>query len=218
MALAEELGITFARNIGQHRLLKLITDKLVELNASGKKVALFLDEAQTLPDDCLETIRLLTNLETEKQKLLQVILFGQPELNQRLQQDSLRQLRQRVTFAYDLQPIDRANLKQYLHHRLLTAGYSGKPLFNNDAIDLLFRSSRGIPRLINILSHKAMMVAYGRGEKDVDRRHIKLASEDTEDVRTPSTGPFSTPFGIITIFACTFAVAFALYHLWMGTL
>jgi hypothetical protein len=84
MALAEELGIEFARNIGQHRLLKLITERLVELNAAGKRVVLLLDEAQAMPDDSLEALRLLTNLETEHDKLMQVVLFGQPELDRRL--------------------------------------------------------------------------------------------------------------------------------------
>lgn len=219
MALAEELGITFARNIGQHRLLKLITDRLIQLNAAGQRVILILDEAQALPDECLETIRLLTNLETEKHKLLQVTLFGQPELDQRLQQEHLRQLRQRITFAYRLQPIERAALEQYIQHRLATAGYQGARLFQGDAIDLLHCASRGIPRLINILSHKAMMCAFGRGDTSIRAQHIRLASEDTEDVHSPARLPrYLRPAAIASLFAGVFTSAFTLYHLWMGAL
>jgi MSHA biogenesis protein MshM len=180
MALADELGVEYARNLGQHRLLKLISDRLIELNAAGRRVVLLLDEAQALPDDSMEALRLLTNLETEKSKLLQVVLFGQPELDQRLAESKLRQLRQRITFAYFLRSIDRDGLAGYLAHRLLVAGYHGKPLFTKDALELLYRASRGIPRLINILAHKTLMAAYGRGASSIDDQYVSLAAADTE--------------------------------------
>ncbi|NOX43991.1 MAG: AAA family ATPase [Gammaproteobacteria bacterium] len=180
MALADELGIQYVRNIGQHRMLKQITDRLIELNTQGKQVVLLLDEAQALPDDSMEALRLLTNLETEKSKLLQVVLFGQPELDERLSQTKLRQLRQRVTFSYQLNSIDKGGLAGYLSHRLLVAGYHGKPLFTVDALDALYRVSHGVPRLINILAHKTLMIAYGRGSSNICHEHIRLAAEDTE--------------------------------------
>jgi MSHA biogenesis protein MshM len=184
MALADELGVEYARNMGQHHLLKLINHRLIELNTQGKQVALLLDEAQALPDDSMEALRLLTNLETEKSKLLQVVLFGQPELDARLAENKLRQLRQRITFSYDLNSIDRAGLGGYLSHRLLVAGYNGRQLFNSDAMDVLHRASRGVPRLINVLAHKALMVAYGKGFYSIDARHVEIAVKDTE-IRTP---------------------------------
>jgi len=182
MALADELGVDYARNQGQHRLLKLITDRLIELNAQGKRVVLLMDEAQALPDDSLEALRLLTNLETEKSKLLHVVLFGQPELDERLADPGLRQLRQRITFSYGLRSIDRDNLGGYLAHRLLVAGYHGKPLFTHEALEQLFRASRGIPRLVNILAHKTLMAAYGRGASNILDEHVSLAVADTEGV------------------------------------
>jgi len=183
MALAEELHITFARNTGQHRLLQQITQRLIDLRADGKRVVLLLDEAQSIPDESMEALRLLTNLETEKDKLLQVVLFGQPELDQRLQQVHLRQLRQRILFSYILQPLDRDTLEVYLNHRLLIAGYRGTPLFTPGALKRLHRNSRGIPRLANILCHKALLSAYGRGDRAITAQHIRHASDDTEDVR-----------------------------------
>ncbi|MHB8746272.1 MAG: ExeA family protein [Gammaproteobacteria bacterium] len=181
-ALADELGIEHARNGGQDRLLKLISERLIELNNAGKRVALLLDEAQTLPPASMEALRLLTNLETEKYKLLQVVLFGQPELDQRLAQRDLRQLRQRITFAHRLRPIDRAGFEGYIVHRLHTAGYQGPPLFTQRAFDDLYRASRGIPRLINVLCHKALLAAYGLGELQVQPQHVRMAALDTEDV------------------------------------
>jgi MSHA biogenesis protein MshM len=180
MALAEELGIQFARNIGQHRLLKLITDRLVELNAAGKRVVLLLDEAQALPDESLEALRLLTNLETEKDKLLLVVLFGQPELDTRLAQTNFRQLRQRIIFAHQLRPLNASEAGAYLHHRLAIAGGTGRELFDTAALRVLTRASRGIPRLLNILSHKALMAAFGQGAAHIHARHVQHAIADTE--------------------------------------
>ena len=182
MALAEELGIKFARNIGQHRLLALITGRLLELSAEGKQVVLLLDEVQAMPDDSLEALRLLTNLETEKRKLLQVVLFGQPELDVRLSQRKLRQLKQRIVFSYRLCPLDRRALGEYVQYRLHVAGYRGPELFNAPLIRQLYRSSRGIPRLVNLLCHKAMMSAFGMGDLRIKHCHLKLAARDTEDV------------------------------------
>ncbi len=187
MAFADELGIQYARNMGQHRLLKQIMDRLIELNAAGRQVILLLDEAQALPDDSMEALRLLTNLETEKSKLLQVVLFGQPELDERLAQSQFRQLRQRVTFSYELYSIDRDGLAGYLSHRLLVAGYHGKPLFTTNGLEALYRVSRGVPRLINILAHKTLMIAYGRGCSRILKEHIRLAAADTEGVLAESS-------------------------------
>jgi MSHA biogenesis protein MshM len=183
MALAEELDIRFARNIGQHRLLQLITERLLQLSADGKQVVLLLDEAQAMPDESLEALRLLTNLETEKRKLLQVVLFGQPELDIRLAQKKLRQLKQRIVFSYHLKPLDRKTLRDYVEHRLQIAGYHGPTLFHTRAIRQLHKTSRGIPRLVNLLCHKSLMAAYGCGAQNIKRQHLLRAARDTEDVQ-----------------------------------
>ena len=182
-AVADELGLDMSRHYGHHQLLKMITDRLLELTAQGKNIVLCIDEAQAMPIETMEALRLLTNLETEKQKLLQVILFGQPELDERLNEKNVRQLKQRITFSYQLKPIDREGVELYLTHRLGVAGYKGGNLFEMKAIGSLFKASRGIPRLINILSHKSMMSAYGQGTKYVDNNNMRAAIKDTEDAQ-----------------------------------
>ena len=185
MAFAEELGLEFPRNLGQHRLLKLITDRLLELAAAGRQVVLLIDEAQALPDETLEAVRLLTNLETEKEKLLLVVLFGQPELDARLEQPRIRQLKQRIIFSYRLRPLTRAETRAYVQHRLAAAGRAATDLFAPRALRRLHRASRGIPRLINILGHKALMSAFGIGTQRVSDRDLRRAIADTEDANPP---------------------------------
>ena len=183
MALADELGLDLPRNLGQHRVLRAVTDRLLELNQDGRPVVLVLDEAQSMPEETLEALRLLTNLETERLKLLQVVLFGQPELDERLARTSLRQLRQRITFSYALRPLARDTVDRYLNHRLQIAGYQGEPLFDARARAGLFDASGGVPRLVNVLGHKAMMAAYGEGQHYVRRHHVSRAAADTEETR-----------------------------------
>ncbi len=182
MAVAEELGIEFARNIGQHRVLKLITDKLVEIKRAGKQVVLIVDEAQAMPDESLEALRLLSNLETEKEKLLSIVLFGQPELDVKLNQPKIRQLKQRILFSYQLRPLNAREVAHYVQHRLTIAGVTA-PLFSKAALRRLHKASRGIPRLINILGHKSLMAAFGQGMTAIKPRHVQLATRDTEDAR-----------------------------------
>lgn len=180
LAFAHELGIENCEGIAQHLLLEEINKRLLELNRQGKRVVLLVDEAQALSVQCLEAIRLLTNLETESAKLMQVVLFGQPELDVKLDKNELRQLKQRITFAYRLKPIKESELDAYLCHRLSTAGYTYGTLFTNKAKRLLFKASQGLPRVLNILSHKAMLVAYGKGQQHIDHHAIKKAIKDTE--------------------------------------
>ncbi|MYM67626.1 AAA family ATPase [Pseudoduganella sp. FT55W] len=179
LALADELEVALERDVDQHQLLKSITHRLMDLARQGKQVLLLLDEAQAIPTESLEALRLLTNLETEKRKLLQIVLFGQPELNQHLQANSIRQLAQRITFHYHLGPLSRDDMEYYLAHRLRVAGYGGGRLFSRSAIAGLYKSSGGIPRLVNIMANKALMLCYGEGKQQVTRRHVNLAAHDT---------------------------------------
>lgn len=185
LAFAEELGIEADNDVGHHSLLKRITRVLMDHAANGRQVILFIDEAHAMPEKTLEALRLLTNLETEQAKLFQVVLFAQPELDQMLRQASLRQLLQRITFSYKLETLDREGLDRYVSHRMATAGYNGPTVFNTAALDDLFKASGGIPRVVNILCHKALMVAFGKGERVVDREHMRKAIEDTEGVQLP---------------------------------
>ncbi len=183
LALAEELELTPEKDIDQHQLLKSINHRLLELAREGKRVLLCLDEAQAMPLETLEALRLLTNLETEKRKLLQIVLFGQPELNRKLQQESIRQLAQRITFHYHLGPLSRDDLDFYLSHRLHVAGYGGGRLFARDAVNALHAASGGVPRLANILAHKALMLAFGEGRQQVRAHHARAAASDTAAAR-----------------------------------
>jgi MSHA biogenesis protein MshM len=151
-------------------------------------VILLLDEAQALPEETLEAIRLLTNLETEKSKLLQVVLFGQPELDVHLERPSVRQLKQRITFSHTIRALNPEGCHDYIRHRTGVAGYQGDSLFNDKALEWLCRGSMGIPRLINILAHKAMLAAYGEGRTRVDKAHVRRAIDDTEGAAFQHTG------------------------------
>ncbi len=214
LAVADELRIPYQQNINQHQLLKLISTALIDFYAAGKRVVLCLDEVQAMPVNTLETLRLLTNLETEKRKLLQVVLFGQPELNDLLDLPSVRQLKQRIIFSYRLTPIDRDGLPGYIAHRLLVAGYSGKPLFSAAAQKILYQASGGIPRLINILCHKALIVAYGQGTHIVARAHMRSAIRDTHDAqRGPGMALHKLIYGGLGL-ATTIATLVGLYYFW----
>ena len=183
LALLEELGRDCPPDIDQYHLLKAINQALLDFAQQGKSVVLCLDEAQALPLETLEALRLLSNLETEKRKLLQLVLFGQPELDGKLADPSVRQLRQRISFHYRLTGLSPKEVENYLAHRLRVAGYRGDTLFSRGALRALYRSTGGTPRLINILAHKALLSLFGEGGYGVKSRHVRLAAKDTEGAR-----------------------------------
>ncbi|MFH2135638.1 MAG: AAA family ATPase [Pseudomonadota bacterium] len=183
LALADEFRIELDPNVDQHLLLKELTRALLGFAREGKRVLVCLDEAQAMPLESLEVLRLLTNLETEKRKLLQVVLFGQPELNERLRHNSIRQLRQRISFQYELKGLQRDELERYLRHRVAVAGYSGETLFGSAAVGKMHRVTGGTPRLINILAHKALMLAFAEGRQQVNSKHVAQAAADTPEVK-----------------------------------
>lgn len=182
LAIADELSLNYPPDINQHQLLKLLTRYLIETYADHRRVVVCLDEAQAMPLETIESLRLLTNLETERRKLLQVVLFGQPELNERLNQPSVRQLKQRITFACGLRPFNLKEVEHYLLHRIHVAGGRDSNLFTPAAVKLLYRASGGVPRLINILAHKGLLSAFGEGERQITARHVKDAISDTESL------------------------------------
>jgi MSHA biogenesis protein MshM len=179
LALADELGVKLDTDLDQHQLLKRLTSALLNFARNKKRVVVCLDEAQAMPIETLETLRLLTNLETEKRKLVQVVLFGQPELDDKLANEAIRQLRQRITFQHDLGSITLAETNYYLMHRLQVAGYTGEPVFSGAAVRVIHAASHGVPRLINILANKAMMLAFGEGSRKVKHCHARAAVSDT---------------------------------------
>ncbi|NJC87988.1 MAG: AAA family ATPase [Desulfuromonas sp.] len=192
-ALAQELALKTPADATLHDLVKRITEALVVMRQHGRKAVLCIDEAQAMPAESLEALRLLSNLETEKQKLLQIVVFAQPEFNVLVQGTDLRQLRQRITFSYELPPLDRAGVDGYVKHRLRVAGYGGGQLFSPAALDAISTASRGIPRLVNILCHKALMAAYGQGVTAIDPSHAAAAIRDTEDALPARCGFWDEP-------------------------
>ena len=207
-ALALELGLKYSANIDSPQLLQLLQRQLMLLAGHGKKAIVLIDEAQALPDDTLEALRLLTNLETEQRKLLQVVLFAQPELDSRLSAYQFRQLRQRITFSCQLSAMSRAQVAAYLRQRLEQAG-ARHVLFSHAALRSISHYSRGIPRLVNILAHKALLLAFGEGKAEAGYFHVRLAAIDTEDV---SPKPWQWPklmlgTACLTLMACVLIVA-----------
>lgn len=181
-ALALELGLKYSANIDPPQLLQLLQRQLMLLVGQGKQPIVLIDEAQALPDETLEALRLLTNLETEQRKLLQVVLFGQPELDTRLASYRFRQLRQRISFSCRLSLLNRAQVAAYLQQRLSQAG-TQRLLFTKLALKALSKYSRGVPRLVNILAHKALLLAFGEGKAQASCMHVRLAALDTDDVQ-----------------------------------
>lgn len=182
LALAEQFRVPADRMEDQHQLLKGLTISLLECARNGQRALVCLDEAQAMPLKSLEVLRLLTNLETEKRKLLQVVLFGQPELDDNLRHHSVRQLRQRITFQHQLHGLSGDELDRYLRYRLKVSGFAGETLFTKAAVKKLQRLTKGTPRLVNIVAHKSLMLAYGEGRQQVDAREIDIAAQDTPQI------------------------------------
>jgi general secretion pathway protein A len=172
-----DLGLT-AKNSSKFSLLQELQGYLIEQAKSGHTVAALIDEAQDLSDEVLEDLRLLSNLETDREKLLQIVLVGQPELQAKLDQPSLRQLKQRVAMQCRLDPLKDLEVGPYIDFRLRAAGYTGKALFQRDAVREIAFHSKGIPRLMNILCDNALLTAYAESKKTVSAQMIDEAARD----------------------------------------
>lgn len=182
--IAAEIGADYQRAMPAHELTAAIYRRLLQIARQRKHVVLVVDEAQTMPRETIEALRLLTNLETEKRKLLQVVILGQPELDDLLRREDLRQLKQRIVFAEKLRPLSPAGVAAYLQHRIKASGCPQQTLFSPMAVWLLAKASGGIPRLINILAHKALLTAYGRRDRSIAGWHVAKAVRDTPECRT----------------------------------
>ncbi|NKF49917.1 AAA family ATPase [Shewanella sp. WXL01] len=175
--LCDELGIKYGENPSLKQLTDLISQFLLANHEKKRNTVLIIDEAQHLRSEVLEQLRLLTNLETDTKKLLQVILIGQPELQQLLKRQDLRQLAQRITARYHLLPLSVEELGFYVRHRLQVAGRH-EPLFTNKAIKVLHKYSGGIPRLTNLLCERALMAGYGQSKVPVDHKMVNQAAKE----------------------------------------
>ena len=179
VALAEELGVSPRQFKTDERLLRGIQKTLLANAKRGQRTVLLIDEAHQLEPKTLESVRLLTNLETEKSKLLQVVIVGQPELDRRLQQPGLRQLRQRISFECTLAPLTEVDTRVYVAHRMALAG-APEPVFSDAALHGIYAATRGTPRLINLICHKALLAAFGGGGNSVLPTHVKRAVADSK--------------------------------------
>jgi general secretion pathway protein A len=212
MAVLEDFKIPL-NSTSKNDMLKAFRDFLLTNAANNKRVAIIVDEAQELPDTTLEELRLLSNLETEKEKLLQIILIGQPELRNKLLGNALRQLNSRITVRIHLNALRSAETSDYISNRLIKAGNSSM-LFDEKAKDIIFNLSGGIPRTINLLASRGLMSAFLDGSKVVLDRHIEHGATDVLDgsaVMNPESGPPSrarTVFLIVATLILVTTVAF----------
>lgn len=180
-ALLAELGGKLRRGL-DYGLTQALEKRLLELAQSGRRAVALIDEAQAIPLKSLEALRLVTNLETEKRKLLRIVLFGQPELDTRLADPAVRQIKSRIVFHDHLIPLSPVETPVYLSHRVRRAG-AADTLFTPEGARKLHALSGGMPRLLNILAHKALMLAYGEGQPRVAGRHVRIAGRDTPGAR-----------------------------------
>lgn len=214
-ALARDLGIELPNRPTQQIVHERLQTELAAMAARGLRPVLLIDEAQALPASTLETVRLLTNLETEQRKLLQVVLFGQPELDRRLAMPQFRQLRQRITYSCQLEPLDPRGVADYIDHRLERAGGNGH-LFSSRAVSRIARASGGVPRLVNVLADKALLSAWGRGRQRVAPHDVRRAIGDTEDTAGQLWWPRLQPAARVAAFSLIAVGAFLVLEMLRG--
>jgi general secretion pathway protein A len=187
--------------------IDVLNSHLMQAHAEGRRVVLIVDEAQTLSPELLEQVRLLTNLETSKQKLLQIILIGQPELRELLDRLQMRQIAQRITGRYHLEPLTKDDTRAYVNHRLRVAG-AQHDIFTKSAIKALYKHARGIPRLINVIADRALLAAYTQDRRSVDARLVSAAAAEVFGIRrrtpwwpvaTAVTGAAAVVFGVTNL-------------------
>ena len=179
-AIAFELGLEEAADGSRLQVMKALQDYLLEKHGENRQVVVFVEEAQSMPLETLEEIRLLSNLETRHHKLLQVVMFGQPELDERLSAPHVRQIKERITDSFELPPLAPKDIRKYLMFRLCLAGCKEPDIFHRGAVRLIARASGGLMRRINVLADKALLAAYTDNARVVKARHVRAAISDCE--------------------------------------
>jgi MSHA biogenesis protein MshM len=178
-AIADELDLTLSPD-RRRVALRELQEHLIALYGAGRRVVILIDEAHAMPEDTLEQVRLLSNLESNRHKLLQIVLFGQPELDETLSKPDLRQLRDRITHAFRMRPLATPEVARYLSFRMRAAGYRGPDVFTPRALRMVARASGGLTRRINILADKSLLAAYTENTHAVNHRHVRAAIADSE--------------------------------------
>lgn len=179
-AIAFELQLPLPKDADRLNVMQALQTHLLKRHAEGRQVVIFVEEAQGMPLATLEEIRLLSNLETKQDKLLQIVLFGQPELDENLNKEQIRQLRERITHRFNLSPLQTKDVGEYLIFRLRAAGYHGPHLFTNASIRKLSKAAQGLVRRVNILADKALLAAFADNVYQVTPKHVKAAIQDSE--------------------------------------
>ena len=177
--IANELHFDIARNASKHEVVTMLQNYLLKRHGENKQVVLFVEEAQGMPLETLEEIRLLSNLETDQHKLLQIILFGQPELDENLKNNSIRQLRERITHDFNLNPLTPSEIHNYLNFRMREVGYTGPELVNEKLAKKMAQHSEGLLRRINILADKMLLSAFADGTHTLTHKHLIAAVKDS---------------------------------------
>jgi len=207
--IAHELSLPVTKDASKHEVMHLLQDYLLQRHMENKQVVLFVEEAQGMPLDTLEEIRLLSNLETDQNKLLQIILFGQPELDQNLAQQSIRQLRERITHNFDLEPLTQDEIHTYLNFRMREVGYTGPELINPKVAKKVELHSNGLLRRINIIADKILLSAFAEGTHNLSAKHVTAAVNDSAfNQKAPRKSRALWWLGMLLLIA----LAFALYE------
>jgi MSHA biogenesis protein MshM len=185
-SIATDLELSVPENTRTSAIIRLLQTKLIELHGQGRQVVVLIDEAHAMPIETLEEVRLLSNLETRQHKLLQLVMFGQPELDDILSRGDMRQLKERVTQNFSLEPLRRDDIAQYLDFRMRTAGYRGPEVFSDAAVKLIAGASQGLTRRVNILAEKSLLAAFAEGTHQITPREVGAAIRDSQydDPRT----------------------------------
>ena len=179
-AIAFELQLGVERSAPRLEVMQVLHDFLLKRYASGKRVVLFVEESQSVPIATLEEIRLLSNLETKNDKLLQIVLFGQPELDFNLRLPNIRQLRERITHSFRLEPLAPGEIREYLMFRMRAAGYRGPDVFSNSVVKHIARASQGLTRRVNLIADKALLSAFSENTHTIRAKHVDAAVRDSE--------------------------------------
>ncbi len=216
-AIAFEMHLAIPHDAGRLEVMHALNSYLLERHAQKKQVVVFIEESQAMPISTLEEVRLLSNLETQQHKLLQIVLFGQPELDASLRQPQIRQLRERITHSFSLAPLNGKDVKAYLRFRLRAAGYHGPDLFGARVISYMTRASGGLSRRINLVSDKALLAAFADGTHNVSLAHVKAAVTDSEfssGVAPERSSPLVYALGGLLVGSVLGIAAFSAYQAW----
>jgi len=182
-AIAMEMKLDVASDANRLQVMHALQARLLEKHAAKRQVVIFIEEAQSMPIGTLEEIRLLSNLETNRDKLLQIVLFGQPELDRNLEKPEIRQLKERITHSFYLSPFSAEQMREYVNFRMRAVGYRGPDIFRGGAYRRLAQASEGLTRRINILADKALLAAFAEDTFDVNKRHVTIAIKDSQFMR-----------------------------------